>query len=552
MRYAVMILLLVLAVSPAAAAAQMSGNYLHAFCSASPASADTNQSVSFISSVSGGNGSYTYSWSGACTGSSASCSNSFTSAGIDTANLTVTSGAQSRSVSCRVYIGQAGNTAPVSYATQYDTSGTTPAQRQTIHEWRQSSGLQQSVAALGTTPVAAVPMPVLFGVAPSDLTPNFGDPRDNGTRTHEGEDIMAVKGTPIVSPTAAVVILVTTDLASSEGNAVYTANPGGETFVYYHLDRIGEGVAAGISLQQGSLIGYVGNTGNAAGGAAHLHFEIHNSAGVPTDPFPRLTAEFTPAQKISFLAAILAKTSDPASLSQFLVTNFRSTFAADLQNGITLPPLIMQTLAAVPILPPTPGNLPAGDLMVGSSGSAVTRLQQFLIAKATGPASANLAAAGATGYFGSITKAALTEYQNASGISPADGYYGYATRAIVEANAGTTPAISATTDAGCLPGNNFSVTTGRRCSSAAAGASASFSRNLTVGMAGNDVKALQVWLNTHGYALASSGPGSLGNETTMFGALTRSALAKFQAQAGISPAVGYFGPITRAYLSAHY
>ena len=49
-------------------------------------------------------------------------------------------------------------------------------------------------------------MPILFGVSVKNISPNFGDPRDGGARTHEGEDIMAVKGTPIISPTNAVVI----------------------------------------------------------------------------------------------------------------------------------------------------------------------------------------------------------------------------------------------------------------------------------------------------------------------------------------------------------
>lgn len=81
--------------------------------------------------------------------------------------------------------------------------------------------------------------------------------------------------------------------------------------------------------------------------------------------------------------------------------------------------------------------------------------------------------------------------------------------------------------------------------------SVSFSRDLEIGSTGSDVKALQVWLNTHGYVIASSGPGSSGNETTKFGGLTRAALAKFQKAVGISPAVGYFGPKTRADIAAH-
>ncbi len=79
------------------------------------------------------------------------------------------------------------------------------------------------------------------------------------------------------------------------------------------------------------------------------------------------------------------------------------------------------------------------------------------------------------------------------------------------------------------------------------GASVSvFARNLEFGMSGADVKALQVYLNTHGYAVASSGVGSSGKETTKFGGATKAALIKFQKAMGITPAVGYFGPKTRA------
>jgi uncharacterized repeat protein (TIGR01451 family) len=77
---------------------------LNVSCSASPVSAEINQSVSFISTVSGGSGAYNYTWTGDCSASSANCTKSFSTAGIYTANLTVTSGSQSRSASCPVNI----------------------------------------------------------------------------------------------------------------------------------------------------------------------------------------------------------------------------------------------------------------------------------------------------------------------------------------------------------------------------------------------------------------------------------------------------------------
>ncbi|OHB17882.1 MAG: hypothetical protein A2913_01225 [Parcubacteria group bacterium RIFCSPLOWO2_01_FULL_40_65] len=72
-----------------------------------------------------------------------------------------------------------------------------------------------------------------------------------------------------------------------------------------------------------------------------------------------------------------------------------------------------------------------------------------------------------------------------------------------------------------------------------------FTRNLTVGSSGEDVKTLQQYLNAAGFKIANSGPGSPGNETNLFGSLTRTALAKWQAANGVSPAVGYFGSLTR-------
>jgi peptidoglycan hydrolase-like protein with peptidoglycan-binding domain len=70
-------------------------------------------------------------------------------------------------------------------------------------------------------------------------------------------------------------------------------------------------------------------------------------------------------------------------------------------------------------------------------------------------------------------------------------------------------------------------------------------RNLKQGDTGNDVKALQIILNFLGYTVAPQGPGSLNNETTYFGNLTRQALIKFQLANNIQPPDGFFGPITR-------
>lgn len=76
-----------------------------------------------------------------------------------------------------------------------------------------------------------------------------------------------------------------------------------------------------------------------------------------------------------------------------------------------------------------------------------------------------------------------------------------------------------------------------------------FTRNLSLNMTGSDVRALQTYLDAHGFPVAQSGPGSLGNETTLFGMATYRALMKFQA-ANALPATGYFGPQTRGAIAA--
>ena len=89
-------------------------------------------------------------------------------------------------------------------------------------------------------------------------------------------------------------------------------------------------------------------------------------------------------------------------------------------------------------------------------------------------------------------------------------------------------------------GSSEGTTTSTVSTSAGQIATATFTRSLTMGSKGTDVKELQQYLNDNGFSVAATGSGSAGNETTYFGSATRSALAKFQQSKGISPAAGYF------------
>jgi peptidoglycan hydrolase-like protein with peptidoglycan-binding domain len=72
-----------------------------------------------------------------------------------------------------------------------------------------------------------------------------------------------------------------------------------------------------------------------------------------------------------------------------------------------------------------------GDLFLTSQGSDVKLLQEFLINQNKGQFSKQLQQAGVTGYFGMVTKQALSEYQKSIGIKPSNGYFGQITKSFL-------------------------------------------------------------------------------------------------------------------------
>src|SRR3989344_2009545 len=72
-----------------------------------------------------------------------------------------------------------------------------------------------------------------------------------------------------------------------------------------------------------------------------------------------------------------------------------------------------------------------------------------------------------------------------------------------------------------------------------------FTRDLEDGIEGEDVRCLQKYLNGTGFVIAGSGVGAPGHETDQFKTLTKEALIKWQTANALSPAIGYFGPLSR-------
>jgi peptidoglycan hydrolase-like protein with peptidoglycan-binding domain len=117
---------------------------------------------------------------------------------------------------------------------------------------------------------------------------SFGARRSGG-RTHQGMDIIVPRGTPVYAVRSGTITKRTLDFRGSlAGNALYLTLADGTYFFYAHLDHFADGIAAGVPVQAGALIGYVGSTGNAAG--PHLHLEIHPHGGAAVDPYPIVKA----------------------------------------------------------------------------------------------------------------------------------------------------------------------------------------------------------------------------------------------------------------------
>ncbi len=110
----------------------------------------------------------------------------------------------------------------------------------------------------------------------SEFVDDWGDRRSGG-RQHQGVDMVAERGTPVVAVRAGQAEFKRSNLG---GNAIWLISATGERFYYAHLDRWAGSSRAVVA---GEVIGYVGSSGNARGD--HLHFESYAGKS-PVNPYP--------------------------------------------------------------------------------------------------------------------------------------------------------------------------------------------------------------------------------------------------------------------------
>jgi peptidoglycan LD-endopeptidase LytH len=134
------------------------------------------------------------------------------------------------------------------------------------------------------SPPTELPVPVA-GVSRNRLSDTWHAARTGG-RVHEGIDIFAPRGTPVTSTTRGIILTV--GQGNLGGNFVRIYGPGGHSHYYAHLDRFAD-VREGDVVEPGTVIGFVGDSGNARGGAPHLHYGIYTAGGA-TNPYPFLAS----------------------------------------------------------------------------------------------------------------------------------------------------------------------------------------------------------------------------------------------------------------------
>jgi murein DD-endopeptidase MepM/ murein hydrolase activator NlpD len=171
-----------------------------------------------------------------------------------------------------------------------------PAQSQTRQE---GTALHVGLATAAPADAALVASvgSLYFPVAGFDGRPldnSYDDLRDGGNRRHHAIDIMAPRGTPVLSVQDGRIIRLSTN---SKGGITIYATDTDERFVFYyaHLDRYHPGVHEGRTVMRGDTIAYVGTTGNAPDNVPHLHFQLMRMPpdrkywnGEPINPYPLL------------------------------------------------------------------------------------------------------------------------------------------------------------------------------------------------------------------------------------------------------------------------
>ncbi len=224
----------------------------------------------------------------------------------------------------------------------------------------ESSAATQSNAA---TVARAKVLSVVFKVSadwvfpvqgPHSFVDSFGAPRyAGGYHTHKGTDIMCARNTPIVAVVNGVISRTHPIDSGLGGISVWLKGDDGNSYYYAHLTSIQAGIKAGERVVAGQVIGFAGNTGDAAGGPVHLHFEIHPGGDAAVDPYLVLKG----AAKISDLVAATTATTSTTSTTSITEPTSTTSTASVTTTEVPTETSTQETTTTVSDAPPTDSRI---------------------------------------------------------------------------------------------------------------------------------------------------------------------------------------------------
>jgi peptidoglycan LD-endopeptidase LytH len=141
-----------------------------------------------------------------------------------------------------------------------------------------------NIIKLASSPPDKVLVMPVRGIQVKNVADTWGDPRSEG-RMHEGQDIFAPKGREVYSATGGYIMSIGQNRLG--GNVIFVLGAGGRRYYYAHLNSFAPDIGRFTKVDPYTLIGYVGNTGNAETTPPHLHFSVYTKEG-PIDPLPLL------------------------------------------------------------------------------------------------------------------------------------------------------------------------------------------------------------------------------------------------------------------------
>ena len=176
-------------------------------------------------------------------------------------------------------------TRPVTTTTRPATTTTMATSTTTTAAGATTTTAVDSSTTIATTTTTPPPAPAGTRVCPVNGATTFNDswgaPRSGG-RSHTGTDMLAAEGTPLVAIEAGVIW--SPGWHSAGGLGLYIRADSGDIWYYAHLSAYVTGLAGGLRVQVGQLVGYVGHTGNAT--TPHLHIGWQPGGGSYQNPYP--------------------------------------------------------------------------------------------------------------------------------------------------------------------------------------------------------------------------------------------------------------------------